>query len=175
MAGILAPLLASARLSLKLQSSGREAALSEIARLLDGHPDVTDFPGFYRELLARERIDSTSLGNEIALPHARTEHVARIVMAIGRSDSGVYYENCDETVHLIFALGTPESSAGDYLQVVGILCRIIKDSANREALLQAPTPADFIQTLLNLESRVLTSGSSPRPRADAADNTKFPS
>jgi mannitol/fructose-specific phosphotransferase system IIA component (Ntr-type) len=162
MAGILAPLLASARLSLKVQSTGREAALLEIARLLDGHPDVTDFQGFYTELLARECIDSTCLGNEIALPHARTEHVARVVMAIGRSDSGVYYENCDETVRLIFALGTPKTDDGAYLQVVGMLCRIIKDSANREALLQAPTPADFVQTLLNLESRVLTSAPSPR-------------
>jgi mannitol/fructose-specific phosphotransferase system IIA component (Ntr-type) len=162
MVGILASLLASARLTLELQSTERLAALYEVAHLLDGHPDVTDFQGFYDELMARERIDTTCLGNEIAIPHARTEHVTRIVMAVGRSGPGIYYENCDQTVRLIFALGIPQSSAGDYLQVVSILCRIIKDSANRDALFNAPTSAVFVQTLLNLEARVLASAPSPR-------------
>jgi mannitol/fructose-specific phosphotransferase system IIA component (Ntr-type) len=153
MAGPLAQLLDPARVNLNLQSTQRTAALYEVARLLDGHPDVTNFPGFYHELLARERIDATCLGNEIALPHARTEHVARIVMAVGRSDAGVYFENCNQLVRLFFVLGTPRTNAGDYLQVVGALCRIIKDSASRQALLQAPTAAEFIQILVNLEAR----------------------
>jgi mannitol/fructose-specific phosphotransferase system IIA component (Ntr-type) len=158
MAGFLAPLLVSARITLEVQSTDSTAALYEVARLLDGHPDVTDFQGFYRELLERERLDPTCLGNEVALPHARTEHVTRIVMAIGRSRPGVYYENSDQTVRLIFALGIPKSHDGGYLQVVSSLCRIIKDSASREALLQAPAPADFVQTLLDLEARALERG-----------------
>jgi mannitol/fructose-specific phosphotransferase system IIA component (Ntr-type) len=121
MAGILAPLLVSARINLEVQSTQCADALYEVARLLDGHPDVTDFPGFYSELLARERLDPTCLGNEIALPHARTEHVTRIVMAIGRSHRGVYYENSDQTVRLILVLGIPKSNDGGYLQVVSTL------------------------------------------------------
>lgn len=162
MVGILASLLASARLTLELQSTERLAALYEVAHLLDGHPDVTDFQGFYDELMARERIDTTCLGNEIAIPHARTEHVTRIVMAVGRSDPGVYYENCDQTVRLIFALGIPKSNDGGYLQVVSVLCRIIKDPANCDALLHAPTSEAFLQTLLDLEACVLASVPSPR-------------
>jgi mannitol/fructose-specific phosphotransferase system IIA component (Ntr-type) len=164
MAGILAPLLVSARINLEVQSTQCADALYEVAHLLDGHPDVTDFPGFYSELLARERLDPTCLDNEIALTHARTEHVTRIVMAIGRSPRGVHYENSDQTVRLILVLGIPKSNDGGYLQVVGALCRIIKDSANRAALLQAPTPADFIQTLLRLEARVLGPGPAPQVR-----------
>lgn len=161
MAGKLASLLDPARVTLQVQSTKRTAALFEVARLLDGHPSVTNFQGFYNELLARERIDTTCLGNEIALPHARTEHVTGIVMAVGRSDPGVYFENGGQTVRLIFVLGTPKANAGDYLQVVGVLCRIIKDSANRDALLQAASAAEFIQTLADLETRVLGPGSAP--------------
>jgi mannitol/fructose-specific phosphotransferase system IIA component (Ntr-type) len=162
MASKLAQLLDPARVTLTVQSTKRTAALFEVARLLDGHPDVTNFQGFYNELLARERIDTTCLGNEIAIPHARTEHVTKIVMAVGRSDQGVFFENSNQTVRLIFVLGTPKSNAGDYLQVVGALCRIIKDSANRDALLKAPTVADFIQILLDLEARA--PGFCPAPR-----------
>ena len=154
MAGTLAPLLLPDRITLNVLSTRCTAALFEVARLLDGHPGVTNFQGFFNELLARERIETTCLGNEVALPHARTDHVAGIVMAVGRSIPGVLFENSNQTVRLFFVIGTPKSVTGDYLQVVGALCRIVKDAANREALLHAPTTADFIRILLDIESRM---------------------
>jgi mannitol/fructose-specific phosphotransferase system IIA component (Ntr-type) len=155
MAGQLAQLLDPARISLHLQSTEHLAALHEVASLLAGHPDVIDFEGFYGEILARDRLDTTCLGDGIALPHARTEHVGKIVMAVGRSDKGVFFENGNQTVQLIFMLGTPRSDPGGNLQIVGLLCRIFKDPANRTALLGAATPEEFIQTLLAAEARLL--------------------
>ena len=70
----------------------RTAAINEVAKLLESDPNVASFQGFYNELLARERLDTTCLGNEIALPHARTEHVKKIVIAVGRSAGGVHFE-----------------------------------------------------------------------------------
>jgi mannitol/fructose-specific phosphotransferase system IIA component (Ntr-type) len=153
MAGTLAQLLDPARITLDIHSTESTGALREVAGLLDGHPDVTNFQGFYNELLARERLDSTCLGNEIAVPHARTENVRRIVMAVGRSDPGVHFENSDQTVRLIFVLGTPKSNAGDYLQLVGLLCRILTSPAGRETLLGAATPGAFVRAMLELEAK----------------------
>lgn len=90
MAGRLVQLLDPARINLGIQNTKRTAAINEVARLLVDHPDVLDFPGFYSELLARERLDSTCIGNGIALPHARTEHVKKVVLAVGRSEQGVF-------------------------------------------------------------------------------------
>ena len=162
MAGRLVQLLDPARIQLGLQSTKRTAALHEVARLLDGHPDVLDFTGFYNELLARERLDSTYIGNGIALPHARTEHVGRIVLAIGRSDQGVLFENCNQTVRLMLVLGTPKLNPGDYLQLVGLLCRLFKDPADCAALFAAATPAAFIQSLLARGPGVRPGGLSPQ-------------
>ena len=156
MAGRLSKLLDPSRIALNVQSTKRTVALNEVARLLDGHPDVTNFQGFYNELLARERLDTTCLGNEIALPHARTEHVKKIVMAVGRSAAGIHFENSNQTVRLMFVLGTPKSNPGDYLQVVSVLCKIFKDSANREALTNAATAEQFIQTIVTAEEKLLT-------------------
>jgi mannitol/fructose-specific phosphotransferase system IIA component (Ntr-type) len=140
MAGRISQLLDPARIALQVQSPKRTVALNEVARLLDGHPEVTNFQGFYNELLARERLDTTCLGNEIALPHARTEHVKAIVMAVGRSTEGVHFENGNQTVKLLFVLATPKSNPTDYLQVVSALCKLLKDTANRDALMAAATP-----------------------------------
>lgn len=155
MAGRLSSLLDPTRITLHVTSAKRTAALNEVARLLDGHAGVTSFQGFYNELLARERLDTTCLGNEIALPHARTEHVTEIVVAVGRSNAGVHFENGNQNVRLMFVLGTPKSNPGDYLQVVSALCKILKEASNREALLQASTPADFIAAVVAAEDRLL--------------------
>ena len=151
----LSQLLDPQRINLQVRSGRRTTALNEVARLLEGHPDMRNFQGFYQELLARERIDATCLGNEIALPHARTEHVGAIVVAVGRSDAGVLFENANENVRLMFVLGTPKTNPGDYLQVVSSLCRLLKEPAHREALLQAATAEEFIQAVAQAEQASL--------------------
>jgi mannitol/fructose-specific phosphotransferase system IIA component (Ntr-type) len=155
MATRISKLLDPARITLAVQSTKRTTALNEVAKLLETHPDVASFQGFYNELLARERVDTTCLGNEIALPHARTEHVKKIVLAVGRSDAGVLFENSNQTVKLMFVLGTPKNNPTDYLILVGALCRLIKDESSRAALLTAPTPEAFVATVLELENRIL--------------------
>ncbi len=154
MAGRITQLLDPARITLSIQSAKRTSALNEVARLLDGHAEVTNFQGFYNELLARERLDTTCLGNEIALPHARTEHVQKIVLAVGRSTQGVHFENGNQTVRILFVLGTPKSNPTDYLMVVSALCKVLKDSSTREALLRAETPEAFIQVVAAAEAKL---------------------
>ncbi|WP_438480119.1 PTS sugar transporter subunit IIA [Oleiharenicola lentus] len=151
----LSSLLEPSRIQLNVQGTKRTVALNEVAKLLETDPNVANFPGFYQELLARERLDTTCLGNEVALPHARTEHVKKIVIAVGRSTNGVLFENSNQNVKLMFVLGTPKSNPGDYLMLVGSLCRLIKDASSREALLSAPTPEAFIASVKELETKLL--------------------
>jgi mannitol/fructose-specific phosphotransferase system IIA component (Ntr-type) len=151
----LSKLLDCSRITLSVKNSRRTAAINEVARLLEGHPDVSDFQGFYNELLARERLDTTCLGNELALPHARTEHVKKIVLAVGRSSEGVFFENGNQTVRLLFILGTPKANATDYLMIVSSLCKILKDPANRNALMAAESSEAFLQVLISAEEKLL--------------------
>jgi mannitol/fructose-specific phosphotransferase system IIA component (Ntr-type) len=154
MPGRITSLLDPSRIALHLQSTKRTAALNEIARQLDGHPDVANYAGFYDELLARDRLDTTCLGNAVALPHARTEHVKKIVLAVGRADAGIPFDTNGEVVRLFFVLGTPKSKPGDYLAVVSSLCKILKDPADRASFMNAPTPADFIAAVAAAEAKL---------------------
>jgi mannitol/fructose-specific phosphotransferase system IIA component (Ntr-type) len=155
MAARLSSLLSPQRINLSVISTKRTTAINEVAKLLESDPNVANFQGFYNELLARERLDTTCLGNEVALPHARTEHVKKIVIAVGRSPAGVHFENSNQNVRLMFVLGTPKSNPGDYLMLVGSLCRLIKEAPQREALFAADTPEAFIATVKELEDKVL--------------------
>jgi len=154
MAGKISSLLDPARIALHVTATQRTAALHEIARLLDGSPDVADFAGFYEELLARDHLDTTCLGNGVALPHARTAHVKKIVMAVGRCDFGIRFDASGERVNLFFVFGTPNSKPGDYLAIVSALCKILRDPTDRAALLAAPTPEAFMAAVKATEGRL---------------------
>jgi mannitol/fructose-specific phosphotransferase system IIA component (Ntr-type) len=148
-------LLDPSRVLLDVRSKRRTYAISEVAKQLDGLPQVPNYVGFYSELLARERLDTTCIGHEVALPHARTDHAVDIVMAAGRSNAGVLFENCNQVVRLMFVLATPKSRAQDYLVVVGALCRLLKDGDVRKALLEANSPEAFIDAIVAAEERSL--------------------
>jgi mannitol/fructose-specific phosphotransferase system IIA component (Ntr-type) len=145
-------LLKSDQIKLELDQAKRCNAINEVAQLLQHNPNVTNFAGFYEELLARERIESTCLGNEIAFPHARTDSLKGMVLAVGRSTGGVWFENSSQNVKLIFVIGTPKRMVTDYLSVVGGLARLLKDAATREQLLTVQGVDEFIATLTKAES-----------------------
>jgi mannitol/fructose-specific phosphotransferase system IIA component (Ntr-type) len=154
MAGKISSLLHPSRIVLNLAVTKRTSGLHDTARLLDGHPDVANYGAFYDELLARDRLDTTSLGNGIALPHARTEHVKKIVVAVGRCDAGIPFDDKGEIVKLFFVLGTPKTKPGDYLAVVSTLCKLLRDPADRASFLAAPTPVAFFAGIAAVEARL---------------------
>jgi len=77
--------------------------------------------------------------------------VVGMVLAVGRSPQGVWFENSGQTVRLIFVIGTPKRMVTDYLSVVGGLARLLKDSSTREHLLAATNVDEFIATLTQAE------------------------
>ena len=145
-------LLKPDQIRLDLQSPSGSEAIREVASLLRASPAITSFDGFYEELLAREQVESTCLGNGIAFPHARTDHIKGMVLAIGRSAAGVPFAG-GQMVRLLFIIGTPKRLATDYLSVVGGLARIVKNAQIREELLAAPTPEAFIRILAAAEKK----------------------
>lgn len=151
---LISDLLKPAQVKLELSNNKRTAAIHEVALLLEGNPHVTQFQGFYDELLARERVESTCLGNHVAFPHARTDHLKGMVLAVGRSKNGVHFENSDQMVNLIFVIGTPKRMATDYLSVVGGLARVLKDCDVRQKLVEVETPEEFIEIIARAEKKV---------------------
>ncbi|WP_221030608.1 PTS sugar transporter subunit IIA [Actomonas aquatica] len=154
MAVRISDLLDPARIDLNVRSARRTTALAQVAGLLESHEAMTNYKGFYKDLLARERLDSTCLGNSVALPHARTDHLKETLLAVGRHDRGIYFEKADEHVKLMFLLGTPKKDPTAYLSLVSRLCKLVKQPALRTALLEAETPAEFIAAVTDAEAKL---------------------
>jgi PTS system fructose-specific IIA component/PTS system nitrogen regulatory IIA component len=72
-----------------------------------------------QRVLARERLGSTAIGHGVALPHATTPAVERIVGVGTRSPAGVAWNaRNDALVHRICLILAPPDRPGDYLRVL---------------------------------------------------------
>ena len=137
-------LLSPAQVTLDLRATDEDEAIRTVTALLAGHPAVVNVDRLAAEVLEREKLSPTAMGNGIAFPHARTEQVREIVMAVGRSTEGVVFQGAAERVHFFFVIGAPPDRAAQYLALVARLARLLKNDAVRARLLAAPDASAFL-------------------------------
>jgi nitrogen PTS system EIIA component len=152
MAIALADVLDERRIALQLKSRRQANALREIIGLFEKTGGVLQPTDFLAQVLVRERVNSTLAENSVAFPHARTELVDQIALAVGRSRAGIPWNDKGERARLIFVVALPQRLVNDYLVLVGTLARITQNEQQRQALLAAATAAEFIEILCSATS-----------------------
>src|SRR5437667_10637498 len=152
MAIALADILDERQIALKLKSRRQANALREIIGLFEKTGSLLQSTDFLAQALARERVNATLAENSVAFPHARTELVDQIALAVGRSRAGIPWNDKGERARLIFVVAVPQRLVNDYLVLVGTLARINQDKETRAPLLAAATPARFIEPLRSAAS-----------------------
>jgi mannitol/fructose-specific phosphotransferase system IIA component (Ntr-type) len=143
------------RIRLALTATSSTAAIRETAGLLQNVTEVLDWAALSADVL-RSAPCLSEQGSDFAicLPHARTDAVKTMVMSIGRSVEGIAFPDCAEPVRYIFCIGVPKALASDYLRIVGLLARILKDPRAEAELRAVSTPAAFLDWLTALEARL---------------------
>ncbi len=86
-------------------------------------------------LLNREALGSTGIGQGVAIPHGKSEHVKELVAAIGISKKGINFDSLDgEPAHIFFLLLAPMESSGPHLKALARISKILKDKYFRDSL-----------------------------------------
>jgi len=117
------------------------------------HPEL-DRERLVQALEDRERLNSTALGEGVAIPHGKMSGIKRVFAAFARSRQGVDFHSLDgEPTHLFFLLVAPEDSAGAHLKALARISRLLKDESFRTRLLQAPDAAALFETIRQEDAR----------------------
>jgi PTS system nitrogen regulatory IIA component len=86
-------------------------------------------------LMERESLGSTAIGQGIAIPHAKSDCVSKLVGAFGLSKKGVDFDSLDgEPVYIFFLLVAPHDSAGSHLKALARISRLFRDKYFRDSL-----------------------------------------
>ncbi|BAW08675.1 PTS fructose transporter subunit IIC [Nocardia seriolae] len=132
-----------------LAATDKQSAIREMAALLARSGKVTDPDELLAAALRREAEGVTGLGDEIAIPHAKTDAVTAPVVAFARAPQGIDWDSPDgNAAKLVFMIAVPLAAAGDeHLRILALLARKLMDPAFRERLLAAPDRAAILEIL----------------------------
>ena len=105
-----------------------------------------------KEVLEREKLRGTGIGDEFAIPHARTEQVKNILIAFARTKNPINFEAIDgQNVHFIFLLAVPIKELKTYLTTLAMISRLIKGERVRSILLHSNNNQEIINAIKNHE------------------------
>lgn len=142
-----------------LEASDKQDALNQLVDALVATKAVpkTRAEDVRREILSRESQASTGIGRGIGVPHARTELVKKMAIAIGRVPDGIPFGAIDgEPVKVIMLLVSPASKPEEHLAAMKAIVGIARDPYNSKRLQGCLTPESFIELLAEVETEVKT-------------------
>jgi len=131
-----------------LKATGKDAALSELTDALLAVAPSLRRDEVLQVLHERERLGSTGIGDGVAIPHGKLKGMPELMLAFGRSASGVDFESMDgQPAHLFFLLLAPEESVGVHLKALARISKLLKDVEVRQQMLDA-TDSEQIYKLI---------------------------
>lgn len=150
---VLSGYLTGRTVKVQLDAQDKEAAIRELAGLAAATGKVADAEELVQTALRREEQGTTGLGEEIAIPHAKTDAVTAPVVCFARSDEGIEWGSLDGTkARLVFMISVPEAAAGDeHLRILALLSRKLMDTDFRARLQAAPDEAAVLEVLAEVQ------------------------
>ncbi|WBM79179.1 fructose PTS transporter subunit IIA [Cryobacterium breve] len=134
---------------LDVDETDRDRMIRTLAGMMSTTGRITDVGLVAQSAFRRETHGTTSMGNGIAIAHAKCDAVLAPVLAFARSKHGIDWNSADgEKATLIFMIAVPKASAGtEHLRVLSQLSRCLAKPAFRAAIQSAQTPAAVLEAL----------------------------
>jgi fructose-specific phosphotransferase system IIA component len=140
------------QISLDIKSRTKNEVLKEIVELLESSPYILKKDELLDNLIERERLETTGIGDGIALPHARTDSVSQLVIGFGRSEQGIEYDSLDgNLVHILFFIAAPKTSSTKVLKVLAKISRLLNNENFRKELIAAKTKKEIRELIKTRE------------------------
>jgi PTS system nitrogen regulatory IIA component len=115
-------------------------ALHVLARMLGGAVAAPE-QEVLGLLLEREQLQSTGIGDGVAIPHSALEHAEGQAGAVLLFPKGIDFDAIDgQPVHIVFGVVGPKRATGEHLRTLARISRLLRDEATRKQLANAESP-----------------------------------
>jgi len=131
-----------------LQATDKQSILRELSGVLVKPCQAASAEELMRVLLEREKLESTGIGEGIAIPHGRFKKLKDFFISFGRSLKGVDFDSIDrKPSSLFFLVMAPENSAVNNLKLLGRIVTLLKDASFKKRLLEASLRKELFQII----------------------------
>ena len=129
-----------------IQGTDKPSVLRELSSLLVKPCQVASSEELLRILLEREKLESTGIGEGVAIPHGRLKKLKTFFVAFGRSLKGVDFDSIDgKPSHVFFLVMAPENSAVNNLKLLGRIVTLLKDASFKRRLIEARSQKELFE------------------------------
>ena len=131
----------------EMQAVERYAAIAELVNLLVARGQIgeSDRQVVLDALRAREETMSTGIGFGIAIPHASSDRVNKVVAAFGRSTTGIEFESLDNSpVKFVVLFVVPKDQFQTHLRTLAAIAKFLNDRNVRDRLGAASTQDEIL-------------------------------
>ena len=79
-----------------LVGTNKEEVLNEVTDFLLNKEIIKDKQVLLHTLIEREKLGSTGIGENVAIPHGKSDELSKVVMVFARSLKGLDFESLDQ-------------------------------------------------------------------------------
>lgn len=118
--------------------SSKKKVLEHISETIaEAHPSLTSHQ-IFENLIARERLGSTGIGQGIAIPHSRLEECEHVIGCLFTLDEKVAFDSIDnQPVDILFVLIVPAEASSEHLELLSQIAEKFNDASFCEKLRHA--------------------------------------
>jgi PTS system nitrogen regulatory IIA component len=128
----------------------KEKAISMLAALI-GARDGVSIADVERALFDREQLQSTGIGEGVAIPHGALPQLTEQVAALLIVPEGVEFQAIDDAqVTILFGVITPKRATGEHLKTLARVSKLLRNKDFRARLVASPD-ARFVYELIRTE------------------------
>ena len=133
--------------------NSKKEAIEVLVDLMDKEGYLNDKEEYKNEVLKREELSTTGIGDGIAIPHGKTKAVKCAGLSSMVVKDGVDFDSLDgNKANLFFMIAAPEEANNLHLEVLARLSTILMDEEFRNTLINAKDKKEFLKLIDDKES-----------------------
>ncbi|MCX7725317.1 MAG: PTS sugar transporter subunit IIA [Chitinispirillaceae bacterium] len=138
--------------SVAVSVESKERAIAYAVELLVNNHNLKNGNKLLLNLLEREKLGSTGIGDGIGIPHTFCEDIHKTLMAVLKLTKPIeYYSPDGKPVDIIFCIVGPKNYDSQHLRLLSKLARILRSSELRDSLHQAHSSLELWELIVSQE------------------------
>lgn len=131
-----------------LESKDKPDVIRELVQILKDAQEIDDFESALKAVQEREDKQSTGLSDGIAIPHAKTDAVDSLKLAMGIAPEGIDFDSLDkEPSKLFFLLLAPPGMSGPHVEALAEIAKLACSKSICRALVNAKDAHEVVELL----------------------------
>ena len=107
--------------------TSKKQVLEELTKLAETKLGINS-RNLLENLIKREKLGSTAVGNGIAIPHANLTNIDKPYVFVSTLVNGLDFNSADDMpVDIVFLLLAPENKGSEHLQALALISRLLRN------------------------------------------------